>query len=511
MAVEGMTQLNSAVFVQPGDANPNNPILKAGIDGQFVMIESGSRQLDTIDPIFIADPRNFKKYVTFATQVSPPDGFDELSTTWRRLLDGRLPRHLMGIDCASSFYLNRGKCSDPTNPNALEYYVEVFPGARPDGTIESGGNAFDSDDAVEDTITYKLTRQSFLVGSLNFKLTDTTRPITHVTYGYPSDQCQCVGDRATEWQYAIEANAGATAAQVRYSTNNGTTFTNLAITGIASTEVVKGLEWVNGYLVVVTNTAGSATLGGYYYSPVNAAGVPNSTWTKVTAGFVANALPEDTVVINGKTLYIGCQDGYVFVTSNLGQGVETIQQGSVTTPDVKYMAASPDGNTLGFINAVGDIYLNKVGSNIWSVLGVQPALTQPGPIAIVDDKHIFAGSSTTTGEFFYTANGGTDTWQAISLPVANFTIRDIKIVNDNVIHLSVTEAGTPLAYLVTTWNGGATWVSTENRVVNFPTADENYKIAVPLIGSDSVRANALLMGVITGTGGGIITAKAPVR
>lgn len=505
--VNGMTQLNSAVFIQNGDAGPNNPIKKAGIDGQYVMIETGSRQLGTIDPIFIADPRNFKKYVTFATQVSPPDGFDELSTTYRRTTDGRLPYHLMGIDCATSFYLNRGKCSDPTDPNALEFYVEVFPGAIPDGTIESGGNSFDSDDPVEDTITYKLTRPSFLVGSLNFKKTDTTRPVTHVTYGKPNSQCACVGDRATEWQYAIEANAGATAAQVRYSTNNGTTFTTMPITGIASTEIVKGLEWVGGYLVVVTNTAGSATLGGYYYSLVNAAGVPNSTWVKVSTGFVANALPESTVCINGRTLYIGCQDGYVFVTENVLQGVTTSQAGSITTPDVKYMAASPDANTIGFINASGDIYLNKAGSNIWSALPVQPALTQPGPIAIVDDKHIFAGSALTDDELFYTANGGVDTWQAISLPIAPFSIRDIVIVNENVIHLSVTETGTPLAYLVTTWNGGATWVSTEGRIINFPTADENYKIAVPLDGSDSIRANALLMGTFNG----IITAKAPVR
>ena len=507
MAVEGMTQLNSAVFVQPGDAGPNNPVLKAGIDGQYVMIESGSRQLDTIDPIFIADPQNFKKYKIFATQVSPPDGFDELSTTWRRLLDGRLPRHLMGENCNSSFYLNRGKCSDPTNPNALEYYVEVFPGARPSGTVESGGNAFDSDEAVEDTITYSLQRPSFLVGSLNFKLTATTRPISHVTYGYPSDQCQCVGDRATEWQYAIESGLAPAAPQLRYSTDNGSTWATMAITGIAATEVVKGLEWVNGNLVVVTNTAGSATLGGYYYSVVNAAGVPSTTWNKVTAGFVANALPEDTVVVNGKTLYIGAQDGYVFVVENPGQAASVSLQGSITTSDVRFMAVSPDSNTVGFINALGDIYLNKTGSNIWSALQVQPALTNVGPIAIVDDKHIFAGSFTTANQLFYTANGGVDTWQSISLPVADFSIRDIKIVNDNVIHLSVTDTGDLIAYLVTTWNGGATWVSTENRIVNFPSTSTSAKKAIPLVGSDTVRANALLMG----TNEGIITAKAPVR
>lgn len=510
-----ITQGNAALFLQPGGASPANAVLTSGLDGQYLMVEGIQLARESIEPIFARDPRAYKKFAAVATQVSPPDGFDQYDLTERRQANGFLPRQLMRLDCPFDLYINYGKCEDPTNINNLEYFVHVLPGGVRDGNTEAGGTSFDSDDPIDDSSTVKLLREAFVVGRLNFNQTDVTRAVTHMTYGRPSSACQCVGDRETAWQYAIESNGGVNPAALRYSVNGGTSFATLAITGITATEVIKGLEWVNGYLVVISDTAGGATLSGFYVTTVNpTTGIPDSVWTKVSTGFVANAVAEASVAVDGKKLYIAAQDGYVFYTDSPLQGVSVSKQGSTTTADLKYISADLLGNNVAVIDTASDIFMNKVGSPIWSALQVQPTITTVGPIGLVDDKTIYVASATTAGQFQYNSAGGAtgSTWQTIAVPVGDPIFKAIQIVNPNVIHLAVTDSTNILSYLVTTWNGGKTWVTNGNgRIANFPVADESVSLAIPLVGSDSVRANALLMGVITGTGNAIITAKAPVR
>lgn len=511
-----ITQGNAALFMQPGGASPANAVKTAGIDGQYFIVDGISQSFETTDPIFARDPRAFKKFVAVAAQVSPPDGFDQYDLTERRNADGFLPLQLMRQRCKFDVYMHYGACSDPTNKNNLDFFIQVLPGGVRDGNIESTGTAFDGDDPLEDSGTVKLVnREAFVVGKLNFKQVTTTNAATHMTYGRPSDQCQCSVDQETAWQYVIEASAGATPAIVRYSVNGGATFTNLSITGLLATETVKGIEFVNNSLVVVTATAGGATLSGYYVSPVNeVTGVPSSVWTKVTTGFVANALAEATTTVNGKTLYIACQDGYVFSTSNVLQGVSVSKQGSVTTADLKYISADLLGNNVAVIDTAADIFIAKEGTTIWAALQVQPTVTTVGPLALVDDKTIFVGSASTAGEFQYNTQGGAtgSTWTTIVLPVTDPIVRAIQIVNPNVIHLAVTDSTNILGYLVTTWNGGESWVTNGNgRIANFNAYDELLSLAIPQVGSDSTRANALLVGGVTATGNAFTVAKAPVR
>lgn len=511
---KNLTQGNGAIFIQLGGSDPANKPRVGGIEGQMVALDALTLAAGDITPVFARDPRNYKNFIAVADTVAPPDDFDSGTIMFREEKSGNLPRILLRQECGDDIYVHYGECLDPTNfLSGWNAYALVIAGARRAGSIEHGGLAFDSDEIIQDQYSFKALRGIFGIGGIVLKATAETREIVDITYGRRGAGCtNCAGIPEVNDIYALMKGDGAAVpASVRYSTDGGATWTSLAITGIGNTEAPVAIEVVGDNLVVVSPTASSATTSGYYVIPLDrdtGAPVAGATWTKVTAGFTANFKATDAVVSESGMLYIGAEDSTIYKAdgSQLGAGVTTANQGAVGLDDIVRLASA--GSVTAATTAGGDVLLNRADGPIWSA--VEAAVgAGAGAVGVVDHAIVWAVDSA-TNTLRYTKNGG-KTWSTITLPLVATAIQDIVVVNQNVIHVALTNGGQ--GYIATTWNGGYSWTIADPRLVNLPVNDRINRLAVPSLGSDTIRANHLVGAALdgAGTGGEIIIGAAPIR
>jgi photosystem II stability/assembly factor-like uncharacterized protein len=115
---------------------------------------------------------------------------------------------------------------------------------------------------------------------------------------------------------------------------------------------------------------------------------------------------------------------------------------------------------------------------------------------VLDERRYWVG--TDTGYVYYTLTSG-ESWTEKSLSgLGAGAVYDIVFATDEVGYIAHATT-TPAAVLYSTWNGGEDWTNTSPRIVNLPTFDYPYRLAVPMEHS-SIAANNIAIAGLAGDG-----------
>jgi photosystem II stability/assembly factor-like uncharacterized protein len=499
------TQRHRRNFIQFGGPRPDNRVRYAGQDTQFMKMEGVSvPELGGVDPIYVPDPNRIGQYKLVNRSRTPAD----LPTATLTLLErhGSIPFQLGTPNCGFNFYEAVGNCRDLSDfLGGWTDYVLVYSGALVTDKDLGDRSGWDSDDHIEDSLSLTLA-SVYPVGALAFAERAATlvdRQVLDVVYG---SQLQCgecgPQDDGTKRIYAVTKSSGSGSpglpAELIYTVDGGLTWNEASITGIGASEDPIAIEIVGDKLVILSRTAGSATLGGYYYATINAAtGVPGS-WTKVTAGFVAGKQPNDLYVASPREIFFVADGGYIYRSTNIATGVEVFNDGNATTQNLYRIHGRED--TLVAVGAASTV-LRSVNRGVTFATTADSPSDLPLDVraVLVMDANLYWVGTADSGRLFYTLNGG-ETWTEKAFSGAGAgTIRDIVAATDEVIYFSH-DTNTPTARIFSSWNGGADFSNTSPRLLNFPTFNQATRLAVPYGADPTTAANSLAVAGVAANG-----------
>lgn len=501
-ANEVLTQQHLRGFVTYGPPRPGNVAAYYGVQGsQYFFVGSVENPVQgDISPINVPDPRHRKRYRLVGRSVEAPDlGTYDLMVGHKH---GTLPRVLGNLaNCPVTVHLSAGRCKDPSDLNrGYESYLYLLTNAEV--TDRDNGDMFpmDSDELIQTTLSMT-TEEQYGVGPLTFGAkadSEINAEVIDVVYGWAQDCEDC--NNGTNWIYAITRPIGGSPtfqAEVVYSVDGGSTWTNVNITGLSASAVPTAIDVVGSNLVVLVNSAGA-----HYWAPIDPdTGIPG-TWTAVTSGYVASAGPRDIWVGSSTEIWIVGDGGYIYRSRDITAGVTPVVAASLTTQSYRRIHGTEDA--IVAVGASGQVAISTNNGTTWST----PQATFPitgtlTAVAVKDDKHFWiAGGSglSGSGRLFYTLNGG-KSWLEDTQATAGaaLEIQDIVFPTDHVGYVVYTLTG-PDARIACTVDGGDTWAVGVQRVLGvFPTCDRINRIATP--NSDAqTSANNLFLGGLAGDG-----------
>lgn len=490
-----ITQKHKRNFLQFGRANATNAPVYAGQNSNYLKIEGVSNpESGGVDPIWVHDPRRPGKFKLVGRSRTAPDLAEATLVFLEK--HGGVPRQLATLGCFSAFELS-GACGDLSDfVGGWKDYVLVYAnGEVTDKDLGDRSAWGDSDDQIEDSLTAVFS-DIFAVGALGFGEkagTEAEREVIDVVYGISGDCGNCdVPENYTNRIYALTKSSGAgspgTPAEVVY-TVDGATWANQNITGLGGTTDPTAIDIVGQYLVVLVSAENAL-----YYSPINQiTGVPDSTWTKVTTGFVATKTPNDIYVAGPNEAYIAAEGGYIYKLTDVAAGVSVLSAGVATTADLVRIHGYED--VIVAVGESGTIIKSENRGATFATTTTSPTSATVRAVAVKDGREFWIGTS--GGLAYFTLNGG-ETWVAKSF--AGLTvIDDIVFVNSHVGYLAG-RTSTPAARLFGTWDGGATWTRDKNRFLNLPTFSYINRVATPRDGDSTTASNNVTVGGLSGGG-----------
>ena len=282
-----------------------------------------------------------------------------------------------------------------------------------------------------------------------------------------------------------EAGAAVETAELQWTADAGTTWTDLAAAPFAAaldifavTRFYVGRSTVR---VLVCENAAGAGQGTMSYSDDN--GV---TWTAATIGGAAtndgSTSGGTLLALDERHIYCAGNNGYIWISRDAGLTWEATEEGIVTATAYVGLSFDPSG-TFGFAVATGaDITaITDDGGLSWTAGSTAPSGGDDLLCcARLDRNKIWVG--TDEGNLWWTDDGSV-TWTQRTGWVGSGVgdIEDIQFVNDNVGWMTVDTAG-PYGWLFRTIDGGFTWdrlVTPVNLGINQLWAcDENHAFAV---------------------------------
>lgn len=493
-----LTQQHIRGFIQYGGAIPGNEAQYYGARNQYFFVAGVENPVKgSISPINAPDPYRRKRYERIGRSVEAPDfGTYTLSVAEKH---GTVPRVLTDVGCPITVYLTAGRCKNPSDLNrGYESWVYVLSGGEV--TDRSPGDMFvmDSDDPLMTELTLS-TYAQYPIGPLFLgeqASTNVNANVVDVVYAPPSDCAGC--QLGNERIYAVTNSIGGSPtnqAEVIYSVNGGSSWTEVNITGLGATVQPTAIEIVGDYLVVLSRTAGA-----HYYAALDPdTGIPG-TWATVTSGYNASGGPNDLFVQSPSEVYIVGQGGYIYKSNDITAGVTAVVAGTVTTQNLQRIHGA--GETLVAVGNLGTVLYSADGI-IWATTVQNPPTSQTlFALAVKSDKVWWVGAG--NGGFWYTITGG-KTWTAVSIPSAT-QVNDIVFATEEVGYVAYDTSG-PQGALFTTIDGGNTWaaattVSVPARIgSSIPVFDRANRIGVPSLAADAgIAANFLTIAGLAGDG-----------
>lgn len=500
-----ITQKHSRLWLQDGSARPGNPARLAGVNGDFVALDSLSTPVSGgITRIRVHDPRIPGRYITVGTTIDPAD-FPSGSLMIRQK-HGGLSRLLGDDPCDFDLYVLTGKCRDLSDFQAgWSDKVTIIAGCEKTNADRGSLVSFETDDVVEPTVDFTATGGVYDAGSLSFGeggSTIVTQEMIDVCYGDTFTCGDCgPANNGAQWIYAL-STTGVAAAGVVYSTDAGRTWTALAITGMGAAEVPTAIRKIGQNLVVFSKLGGGATLSSHYISPINPkTGVPSSTWTEVSTGYVATFTLNDVLVI-GTTVYIAASGGYIYTSTDIAAGVTVLSAANATTVNLTRIHGTYDG-TIVAVGASGTVLKSTNAGVTFAVTTTLPVVATLSAVHVLDQDRYWVGAVT---DVYATLNGG-ETWALRSFPGSGAgQVTDIRFATNNVGYITHTTAA-PVGRVIATLDGGDTWNATVSRIVNMPTNLRLNRLAIPDASLLMTRANNVAVaGLSAGTDGLILLA-----
>jgi len=259
---------------------------------------------------------------------------------------------------------------------------------------------------------------------------------------------------------------------------------------------------VGRYLVVLFS---DATTGGYFYSEINSiTGVPSSTWTKVTTGFVSSKQPNDMWVNNAREVWFAGAGGYIYRSTSITTGVSVLDAGNAVATDLQRIHGSDE-----LIVAVGDggkvvVSLNR--GETFATTTADPTANGLQAVSVVGNYLWWTADD--NGGIFYSQDQGAS-WTTASFPSTVNEVFDILFVTPEVGYIS-TATSDPTATLYATMDGGYSWTTTDPRILNFPVFDNGLRLAAPNVSNTNTVVNNLAIAGLAGDGsdGIILVGKA---
>lgn len=493
-------------FTQRGGPRPDNRVRYAGQDEQYLAINGLSNPVrGGVTPIRVPDPNRPKQFINVGETAEPGD-FGAVTVLMREM-HGKLPLAHGDMRCAFNIYAAVGKCKNLSDFNAgWSDFVRIISGILVNDRDHGDITGWDSDDPVETSMSATIA-DHYSVGGMGFgdnaaALID--REVIDVVYGKDSQCGECgAANDGTKFIYAITKASGAGSpglpAELVYSINGGATWIEAAITGIGANEDPIAVDIAGDKLVILSRTAGSATLGGYYYATIDSdTGIPGA-FTKVTSGFVANRQPNDIYVISPREIFFAADGGYIYKAEDIATGVSAVNAGSATTNNLLRIHGDK-GETIVATGAASTVIVSTNRGATFATTNANPSgvAADVAAVAVLSDKLIWVGLAN-IGRVFYTLDGG-KTWT--EQPFDNSgagSVRDIVFATPEVGYFSH-DTTTPTGRVFATWNGGANWTREAPRIRNLPTMNRGTRLAVPTAGVSQTNANNLLVAGLAGNG-----------
>ena len=485
-------------FYQKNGASPYDPLAYAGVEGTYMTIEEVTNpKSGGISPINVHDPNRIGKYQRVGRQIDAPD-FPSATVQFMQL-HGGIPRQLYNLaDCPVTFYIVAGKCQDLSDFGRFNYdYVKILS----DGEVtdqSEGGTSFDGDEGIIDSPSFTF-GAAYVVGALNFgeeAATAVALPVVDVVYG-SNIECGVCGpqDDGTQLIYAVVNAAVATPPIVVWSNNGGATWSTAAITGSAATDLPQAIAVAGTKLLVLTNDGTDSSV---FYTTINALTGAPGTFVEVQTGFVASNFANDMVVESPRAIWFAGENGYIYKSTNIVQGVAVSEAGDVTTEDFNRIDARD-----GVILLAGDggtvVYSLTNGDN-WQLAAIDAGVANLTSASVVSANLWLVGSGTTV---YYTRSRGAKAWDTSVL--SSGTINDIVFVTNEVGYVLATEGSTGVIYQ--TISGGSQW---EREVL--PVATTARRLAYPNVSNLAVASgNVLIGGAGATTDGALLQGVSTVR
>jgi hypothetical protein len=502
-ADEIVTQKHVRSFIQLGGAKPFNQPRFAGQDAQYMTITGvGLPEAGKIDPIWVADPVRQGKYRLVGQKISPGDLAKATLTLYEK--HGAIPRALGSNGCQFNMYDVVGACRDLSDfLGGWTDYVLIYSGARVTTKDLGDRGGFESDNQVKDVLSLELA-DIYPIGGLYFGDNAKTLidlEVIDVVYG-STPRCGNCGpeDDGTMRAYAIVKSSGAGSpglpAEVIYTYDGGLTWNEANITGMGASEDPIAVDVVGSNLVVVSKTAYSATIGGYYYAAIDPdTGIPG-TWTKVTAGFVANKSPNDIFVASPREVWLCGDGGYIYKATDITTGVSVVNAGVATTQNLNRIDGCDE--CIVAAGVAGAIIKSLNRGLSWAATSSTPNGLEIKALEVIDSNIYWVGGL--NAYLSVTQNGGAS-WTEKTFPGCHSgNIYDIKFATPEVGFFSFAST-TPTASLFATWDGGDDWTKSNPRILNWPVCNKINRVDVPHFGSASdVAANSILAGGLSASG-----------
>lgn len=512
-ADEVLTEGHVRFWFQTGGevgASPNNEMLYAGDDTQYLIIgDADAPKRGDINPIRVPNPYKLKDFRNVGKSEEAPD----LPTFPVTFLEkhGFIPTQLYNLgDCPVTFYRLGGKCGNPGDfEKGWTDYVLIYTNAINSDVTIGGVNGWDSDDALEDEVSWTADN-IYPVGKMAFDIeldegTYTSVSTIDMVYGSPDSCADC--RTGTEHIYAIGNNGNDR--NLYYSLDGGLTWSVLAFATNANL-TLNALALAGNSLIAAF--AESAAPGGYYLSVIDTAtGIPG-TPSKVTTGVTSGESLNDVFALSSRKVFFAADDGKIYKSTNFAGGVSLAESGSTADNFLRIdgVPASSGGTIMVAGTVGGDVFYSLDSGDTWTQTSDSVGGQVTG-ISVLSEGRIWVTTDLPSVEF------STDlgqTWQEIAIPepVGNLLgTYDIVFATDEVGYLAVQldKSGGDDFGVYWTINGGASWGLGESRYTQsfYSNAPFN-RMAVPIANNVAVNANNVMLA---GGGNGLYILKGAVK
>lgn len=513
---ETLTRNFIRAFTQRGGPGPDIPRLYAGADEQYLSVGDVSRpDRGGVNAQNVNDPRRRTLFKRSGITVDAPD-IPSNTVTFRQYFNGPA-WYKFRLDCPVNIYESEGLCGDPADfLNGWITMQILSQGLSTDKTY-AGRTPFDESDITTTDVGFSWQGDVYTIGGIAIGeqgSADVTTEVVDIVYGGYQNCANCgTPNDGTKWIYSLQQTAGGSSAvvgKVLYNTNYGLgSWTSLAITGLGVGSLVTAIDIVGQYLVVVSSTDNA-----YYISPINQlTGVPSSTWTKISTGFVALKQPNDLYVESPNRVYFVGNGGYVYVSTNIAAGVSILSAGAATTNNL--LRIHGDSGVLIAVGASGTVLKSTNQGNNWALTTTQLSGTLNAAAARTRYS-LWAGNSAGVASY---SNDQGETWTTLAtLPGAapSAGIFDIVWASAEVGWVCATRTG-PTAVLFATFDGGRTWCEGSSgtvcsRLPSSPTYGRPNRLAFPSSPDIMIATNNVAIAGLAGglTDGVVYVGSAPV-
>lgn len=482
---------NSRLFIIEGEAAPDHEP-EYQVCAHIASVEKSFGESERIEA---QSPDQYRKFDVIGEILgAEEDATSQIVSKYALDIVSELYR-LGRIGCPADVQAHFGECEDPLDFDSFQKalvmeYVRLTNWSTDDlGTQASGDQAAINEMSdIQIRHLYELVRISLAERGKDV----VTNPLNdvigcnRVTCG----ACDEYNDGCQNFYAVGDSSPGSpgTAPDLVYTQDGGDTIYAEDINTLTSADNADGVACLKDWVIVISNSANAIE-----YEDVDDIGTAGG-WEETTTGFVAGGEPNDIWSV-GTYAFICGDGGYVYGLDNPVTGVEVLDAGVATTEDLNAVKAL----NKKFAVAVGDngaiVYTtNRTG---WQSI----ALTLSDGSVITENLTAVALRSktdwivgTSSGNMYYTKDGGVEWTLITNVPVTLSDVNDIVYATNSELFAAVTLASDSSGAILRSYNGGYSWIVLPENPGNIPVNtgiealatcnDPNFVIGVGQNGND---------------------------